>query len=72
MLELSTRIIETVSRPFVIDEHTVHVGVSVGIAYAKVADAAIGELIRDADVALYRAKNDGRGRAQLFDETLLG
>jgi diguanylate cyclase (GGDEF)-like protein/PAS domain S-box-containing protein len=72
MLELSTRIIETVSQPFVIDEHTVHVGVSVGIAFAKVADAGIGELIRDADVALYRAKNDGRGRAQLFDETLLG
>ncbi|HSO96572.1 MAG TPA: PAS domain S-box protein [Acidimicrobiia bacterium] len=72
MLELSTRIIEQISQPFVIDGHTIHVGVSVGIAFSKGADAGIGDLIRDADVALYRAKNDGRGRAQLFDETLLG
>jgi diguanylate cyclase (GGDEF)-like protein/PAS domain S-box-containing protein len=72
MLELSTRIIETVSQPFTIDEHTVGVGVSVGIAFSPGDDAGIGQLIRDADVALYRAKNEGRGRAQLFDETLLG
>ena len=72
MLELSTRIIETVSQPFVIDDTAVRVGVSVGIAFSKGSDAGIGELIRDADVALYRAKNEGRGRAQLFDETLLG
>jgi diguanylate cyclase (GGDEF)-like protein/PAS domain S-box-containing protein len=71
MLELSTRIIETVSQPFIIDEQPVHVGVSVGIAFSKGSDAGIGELIRDADVALYRAKNEGRGRAQLFDKTLL-
>jgi diguanylate cyclase (GGDEF)-like protein/PAS domain S-box-containing protein len=71
MLELSTRIIETVSQPFVIDEHEVRVGVSVGIAFSKGSNAGIGELIRDADVALYRAKNEGRGRAQLFNETLL-
>ncbi len=72
MLELSSRIIETVSQPFLIEQHPVHVGVSVGIAFSKGADAGIGELIRDADVALYRAKNEGRGRAQLFDKTLLG
>jgi diguanylate cyclase (GGDEF)-like protein/PAS domain S-box-containing protein len=72
MLELSTRIIEMVSQPFVIDDTAVRVGVSVGIAFSKGSDAGIAELIRDADVALYRAKNEGRGRAQLFDETLLG
>ena len=72
MMELSSRIIETVSQPFLIEQHPVHVGVSVGIAFSKGSDAGIGELIRDADVALYRAKNEGRGRAQLFDETLLG
>ena len=70
MLELSTRIIETISQPFIIDDHQVRVGVSVGIAFSKVANAGIGELIRDADVALYRAKHAGRGRAQLFDQTL--
>jgi two-component system CheB/CheR fusion protein len=72
VLELSDRIIETVSAPFTIADDLVHVGVSIGIAFSHGSDAGIGELIREADIALYRAKNDGRGRAQLYDETLVG
>jgi diguanylate cyclase (GGDEF)-like protein/PAS domain S-box-containing protein len=71
MLELSERIIETVSQPFAIDGHEVRVGLSIGIAFSQGTEESIGELIRDADVALYRAKHEGRGRAQLFDESLL-
>ncbi len=72
MLELADRIIETVSEPFTIDGHEVCVGLSIGIAFSQPKDANIAELIRDADVALYRAKREGRGRAWLFDELLLG
>jgi diguanylate cyclase (GGDEF)-like protein/PAS domain S-box-containing protein len=71
MLELSERIIETVSRPFAIDGHEVRVGLSIGIAFSQGCEESIGALIRDADVALYRAKHEGRGRAQLFDDSLL-
>jgi diguanylate cyclase (GGDEF)-like protein/PAS domain S-box-containing protein len=70
MLELSSRVIETVSQPFTTDRHEVRVGLSVGIAFSH-SDVGINELIRDADVALYRAKNDGRGRAQVYDASLL-
>ena len=62
----------TVSAPFTIADDLVHVGVSIGIAFSHGSDAGIAELIREADIALYRAKNDGRGRAQLYDETLIG
>jgi diguanylate cyclase (GGDEF)-like protein/PAS domain S-box-containing protein len=72
MLELADRIIETVSQPFTIDGHEVRVGLSIGIAFSHPNGAGITELIRDADVALYRAKHEGRGRAWLFDESLLG
>ncbi len=71
MLELSERIIETVSQPFAIDGHEVRVGLSIGIAFSQGTEEGIGELVRDADVALYRAKHEGRGRAQVFDESLL-
>jgi diguanylate cyclase (GGDEF)-like protein/PAS domain S-box-containing protein len=71
MLELSERIIETVSQPFAIDGHEVRVGLSIGIAFSQGTQESIGELVRDADVALYRAKHEGRGRAQVFDESLL-
>jgi diguanylate cyclase (GGDEF)-like protein/PAS domain S-box-containing protein len=72
MLELSDRIIETVSQPFTIDDHEVRVGLSIGIAFSHAERSGIAELIRDADVALYRAKHEGRGRSWLFDESLLG
>ncbi len=72
MLELADRIIETVSQPFTIDEHDVRVGLSIGIAFSLPRGSGITELIRDADVALYRAKREGRGQAWLFDESRLG
>ena len=70
MLELSTRIIETVSAPFSIGEDEVRVGLSIGIAFSRDASLNITELIRDADVALYQAKHAGRGRARLFEGSL--
>jgi diguanylate cyclase (GGDEF)-like protein/PAS domain S-box-containing protein len=72
MLELSDRIIETVSQPFTIETHEVRVGLSIGIAFSQPDGSGVTELIRDADVALYRAKHEGRGRSWLFDESLPG
>jgi diguanylate cyclase (GGDEF)-like protein len=71
MLELSARIIETVSKPFAIDRHEVRVGLSIGIAFSHGGEEGISGLIRDADIALYRAKHEGRGRARLFSESLV-
>jgi EAL domain-containing protein (putative c-di-GMP-specific phosphodiesterase class I) len=46
----------------------VHVGASVGVALARGEDATAEHLVRDADAAMYRAKERGRGRIELFDE----
>lgn len=72
MLELSERIIETVSQPTTIEGHEVRVGLSIGIAFSHGADKGVVELIRDADVALYRAKHQGRGRAEVYDDSAAG
>ncbi len=69
MLELSERIIETVSQPTTIEGYEVRVGLSIGIAFSRGADKGVVELIRDADVALYRAKHQGRGRAEVYDDS---
>jgi diguanylate cyclase (GGDEF)-like protein/PAS domain S-box-containing protein len=71
MLDLSHRLIEVVSERFHFDEHEVRVGASVGIAFGGDAAAGIGEMIREADIALYQAKHEGRGRAELFDPSLI-
>src|SRR4029079_9434490 len=58
---LARRIIETVSQPYDLDAHQVVVGVSAGIAIAPVDGHEPDELLKNADLALYRAKSDGRG-----------
>ena len=71
MLELAERLIAVASEPFCLEDHQITVGASIGIAFSTGGQAAIGELIREADIALYRAKHDGRGQAQIFDPALL-
>jgi diguanylate cyclase (GGDEF)-like protein len=49
----------------------VNVGASVGIAYAdRSTDLTPEDLVRDADVAMYQAKQRGRGRVEVFDDAL--
>lgn len=68
--ELADRILELLARPFVVEGQTAEMGASVGIALAPV-DGTDGEsLTVHADLALYTAKRDGRGRARLFDQHL--
>jgi len=64
---LATRIIETVARPFEIDGHQIVIGASVGIAVAPNDGNKPDQLLRSSDMALYRAKTDGRGTHHFFE-----
>jgi diguanylate cyclase (GGDEF)-like protein len=64
--ELARRLIEQVSRPYKIEGHEIRIGTSVGIAVALPGKRLAEALIRDADVALYAAKADGRGTFRFF------
>jgi diguanylate cyclase (GGDEF)-like protein len=63
---LSQRLVETVRRPFTLLGSHVFVGVSVGVSTASVGTSDRLELMRKADIALYRAKADGRDCYRLF------
>ncbi|HEY5154425.1 MAG TPA: EAL domain-containing protein, partial [Acidimicrobiales bacterium] len=69
---IAERIDEALSGPFTIDETEVFVGVSIGIALPDGGDtdAEAETLIRDADAAMYRAKDRGRARWELFDNAM--
>lgn len=68
--ELCERLIHALSEPFQLGASTVRIGVSIGIARAP-ADGRDGDtLMRHADLALYRAKSDGRNRYRFFDKSL--
>jgi diguanylate cyclase (GGDEF)-like protein/PAS domain S-box-containing protein len=67
--EIAERVLETLSRPCLIGGQEMTVTASLGIALSD--DHATPEsLLRDSDAAMYRAKERGRGRIELFDEAL--
>jgi diguanylate cyclase (GGDEF)-like protein/PAS domain S-box-containing protein len=63
---IAERLIREVSAPYKIDGHNVSIGASIGIAIAHTQYQCADALIRDADLALYAAKADGRGTYKLF------
>jgi diguanylate cyclase (GGDEF)-like protein len=67
---LAQRVIELMSEPFDIDGHQALIGASVGIALGPGDGLRPDKLLRNADLALYRAKGDGRGRFRFFEPTM--
>jgi diguanylate cyclase (GGDEF)-like protein len=66
-ISLATRLIDAVGAPYRIDGHQVMVGTSVGIAIAPGDGTDPGQLIKNADLALYRAKADGGNVYRFFE-----
>jgi diguanylate cyclase (GGDEF)-like protein/PAS domain S-box-containing protein len=67
---IADRVNTAISGPFVVDDAEVFVGVSIGIAYPDDPDADPETLIRDADAAMYQAKQRGRSRWVVFDNMM--
>ncbi|MFG3207499.1 putative bifunctional diguanylate cyclase/phosphodiesterase [Streptomyces sp. NPDC048192] len=65
ILELADRLRVTLSQPYAIDGRDVRVNASIGVAFAEPGLGA-GELLRNADLAMYRAKAAGKGRVELY------
>ena len=64
--DVAEAIVARVSAPYAIGGSVSHVGASVGVAVAPGNGDSFAELLRNSDVALYRAKAGGKGRAQFF------
>jgi diguanylate cyclase (GGDEF)-like protein len=64
---LASRLIEVVGAPYEIQGHQIAIGVSIGIAVTPDDGGDPDQLLKNADLALYRAKEDGRGIFHFFE-----
>lgn len=69
-IALAVKTLEIVAKPFVLDGQEVSVGTSIGIALAPANGTDAAELLKKADLALYRVKSEGRNSFSFFEEDL--
>ncbi|WP_326543979.1 bifunctional diguanylate cyclase/phosphodiesterase [Pseudorhodoferax sp.] len=65
--DLAERIVKRLCEPYELGGHRVEIGASIGIMLINSPDDDADQLLKFADLALYRAKQDGRGRHHFFD-----
>jgi diguanylate cyclase (GGDEF)-like protein/PAS domain S-box-containing protein len=68
--KLARTIIDTLSRPYEVDQHTLYIGASVGVATGPRDGRTAEMLIRSADLALYRSKDAGGGIFHAYEPKL--
>ncbi|MFC4255724.1 EAL domain-containing protein [Altererythrobacter xixiisoli] len=65
--ELSSRLVDLIARAYAINGHMLHIGASIGVAIYPGDGREAGALLRNADLALYRAKAEGRGSYRFYE-----
>ncbi len=68
--QLADRIIVAIAEPYIIDQTEIRIGVSIGCAFGPIDGATVDDLILKADLALYQAKDAGRGVVRYFSSEL--
>ena len=69
-IRVSERIQERLGIPFAFEGHKVVTTASIGIAFCSPSYTDPEELVRDAEIAMYRAKREGKARCQVFDHAM--
>jgi diguanylate cyclase (GGDEF)-like protein len=69
-IAIAERLLEKLTAPIHLGECKVYIGASIGIVFGSVAYQTVNELLRDADIAMYRAKALGKGRYAIFDREM--
>ncbi|WFU17526.1 EAL domain-containing protein [Bradyrhizobium sp. CB3481] len=67
---LAERLVQTIAEPYEIDGHPVVIGCSIGVAMVPEHGTRIDEILRNADLALYKSKNAGRNCFHLYSPEL--
>ncbi len=69
-MAMAERLLASLSTPYSLDGTEVNSSASIGITFSSIGYHTPGDVLRDADIAMYRAKAAGRARIALFDASL--
>jgi PAS domain S-box-containing protein len=69
-IRVAERIQERLTIPFIVEGEEVVITASIGIALCAASYIHPQELVRDAEIAMYRAKREGKARCQVFDNAM--
>ena len=69
-IRVAERIQQKLQLPFVVDTHEIVLTASVGIALSTIAYVEPQDLLRDAEIAMYRAKRKGNSHCEVFDKAM--
>jgi diguanylate cyclase (GGDEF)-like protein len=69
-VEFTERIQKELNRPFQLGEMEVTISASIGITFSTIGYQNAEQIIRDADIAMYKAKSQGKAQYALFDSSL--
>ena len=69
-LALADRLIKTIGAPYEIEGHQIVIGISIGIALAPADGTDATQLLKNADLALYRTKTEGRNDYRFFEDKM--
>jgi diguanylate cyclase (GGDEF)-like protein/PAS domain S-box-containing protein len=69
-IRVAERIQERLRVPFVVERQEVVTTASIGIAFCAASYVSPEDLVRDAEIAMYRAKQEGKARSQVFDSVM--
>ena len=69
-VQVAQRIMDAFKDPVNVDEHSLHTSASIGVVTSTGPYKSANDAMRDADIAMYRAKGEGRGTYRLFNESM--
>jgi len=70
VIRISERIQEKMTAPFTVNGHQIVVTASIGVVFSSSARTEAQDMLRDAEIAMYRAKNAGKARCEVFDNAM--
>jgi diguanylate cyclase (GGDEF)-like protein len=70
VINVADRVMAAIRMPISLSSGAVLITASIGVALEDAADLSTSELLRNADIAMYLAKAEGKGRAKMFQESM--